>query len=101
MDLVHSATKWIGGHGTTIGGVVVDSGEHILYILLDPYSYIISTSQENSTGRALEDSPVSQNPPRATTGSVSLRLLVPLLLRSNFESKCAFEYIICAIYLLI
>jgi O-acetylhomoserine/O-acetylserine sulfhydrylase len=24
---VHSATKWIGGHGTTIGGVVVDSGK--------------------------------------------------------------------------
>ena len=24
--LVHSATKWIGGHGTAIGGVVVDSG---------------------------------------------------------------------------
>ena len=23
---VHSATKWIGGHGTTIGGVVIDSG---------------------------------------------------------------------------
>lgn len=27
VDIVlHSATKWIGGHGTTIGGVVVDSG---------------------------------------------------------------------------
>lgn len=25
--MVHSATKWIGGHGTTIGGVVIDSGE--------------------------------------------------------------------------
>ncbi|KAI9052742.1 hypothetical protein LZ554_003015 [Drepanopeziza brunnea f. sp. 'monogermtubi'] len=24
--IVHSATKWVGGHGTTIGGVVVDSG---------------------------------------------------------------------------
>ncbi len=24
--LLHSATKWIGGHGTTIGGVIVDSG---------------------------------------------------------------------------
>ena len=23
---VHSATKWIGGHGTTIAGVIVDSG---------------------------------------------------------------------------
>ncbi|MDF3053867.1 MAG: hypothetical protein K0S19_1972, partial [Geminicoccaceae bacterium] len=25
--LVHSATKWIGGHGTAIGGVVVDAGK--------------------------------------------------------------------------
>jgi len=25
--IVQSATKWIGGHGTTIGGVVVDSGK--------------------------------------------------------------------------
>ncbi|KAI5258866.1 O-acetylhomoserine ami [Aureobasidium subglaciale] len=24
--VVHSATKWIGGHGTTVGGVVVDAG---------------------------------------------------------------------------
>lgn len=25
--VVHSATKWIGGHGTTIGGVVIDGGK--------------------------------------------------------------------------
>ncbi|XBW36145.1 hypothetical protein QEN19_001723 [Hanseniaspora menglaensis] len=25
--ITHSATKWIGGHGTTIGGVVIDSGK--------------------------------------------------------------------------
>ncbi|KAF7313084.1 Aminotran-5 domain-containing protein [Mycena kentingensis (nom. inval.)] len=25
--LIHSATKWLGGHGTTIGGVLVDSGK--------------------------------------------------------------------------
>ncbi|KAF2755597.1 hypothetical protein EJ05DRAFT_503056 [Pseudovirgaria hyperparasitica] len=25
--VIHSATKWIGGHGTTIGGIVVDSGK--------------------------------------------------------------------------
>jgi O-acetylhomoserine/O-acetylserine sulfhydrylase len=24
---VHSATKWIGGHGTTIAGAIVDSGK--------------------------------------------------------------------------
>ena len=26
LSVVHSATKWIGGHGTTIAGVVIDSG---------------------------------------------------------------------------
>lgn len=25
--VIHSATKWIGGHGTTIGGIVVDGGQ--------------------------------------------------------------------------
>lgn len=25
--VVESATKWIGGHGTSIGGVIVDSGK--------------------------------------------------------------------------
>ncbi len=25
--VVHSATKWIGGHGTTLGGVIIDSGK--------------------------------------------------------------------------
>ena len=25
--VVHSATKWIGGHGNTIGGVIIDSGK--------------------------------------------------------------------------
>ncbi|ALC92145.1 O-acetylhomoserine aminocarboxypropyltransferase [Bacillus sp. FJAT-18017] len=25
--VVHSATKWIGGHGTTIGGLIVDAGK--------------------------------------------------------------------------
>ncbi|KAG9675647.1 O-acetylhomoserine ami, partial [Aureobasidium melanogenum] len=24
--VIHSATKWIGGHGTTVGGVVIDAG---------------------------------------------------------------------------
>ena len=28
--VVHSATKWIGGHGTTIAGVIVDSGERLI-----------------------------------------------------------------------
>jgi len=28
--VVHSATKWIGGHGTSIGGVIVDSGKFSL-----------------------------------------------------------------------
>lgn len=27
ISVVHSATKWIGGHGNTIAGVIVDSGK--------------------------------------------------------------------------
>lgn len=27
--VVHSATKFIGGHGTTLGGVIVDSGKFV------------------------------------------------------------------------
>lgn len=27
FPIVHSATKWIGGHGTTIAGVIVDAGK--------------------------------------------------------------------------
>ena len=42
--VVESLTKWVGGHGTTIGGIVVDSGAQArLKIML--------TRQENSTGR--------------------------------------------------
>ena len=26
--VVHSATKWIGGHGTTLGGVIIDGGNY-------------------------------------------------------------------------
>jgi O-acetylhomoserine (thiol)-lyase len=25
--VVHSLTKYIGGHGTTVGGIIVDSGK--------------------------------------------------------------------------
>lgn len=28
--VVHSATKWIGGHGTTIAGVIIDSGQFVV-----------------------------------------------------------------------
>ena len=30
--VVASATKWIGGHGNTIGGVVIDSGKFPWYV---------------------------------------------------------------------
>jgi O-acetylhomoserine/O-acetylserine sulfhydrylase len=32
--VIHSATKWIGGHGTTIAGVIVDSGSEYVVIEL-------------------------------------------------------------------
>ena len=46
--VVHSATKWIGGHGNTIAGVVIDSGNRRR---LNIRSLLIFRSiQENSTG---------------------------------------------------
>lgn len=52
--LVHSATKWIGGHGTTIAGVIIDSGTTIVAHL-----HIITSSlfQENLTGPAVANFP--------------------------------------------
>lgn len=37
--LVHSATKWIGGHGTTIAGVAIDSGTRTAAWLRMPPSF--------------------------------------------------------------
>jgi O-acetylhomoserine/O-acetylserine sulfhydrylase-like pyridoxal-dependent enzyme len=37
--LVDSATKWIGGHGTTIAGVVIDSGPSTPSLLLSFMSH--------------------------------------------------------------
>ena len=51
--IVHSATKFIGGHGTSIGGVIVDSGK---------FDWRRTTS-----------SPSSASPTPATTGSSSTR----------------------------
>ena len=31
LGLVHSATRWAGGHGTTIGGVVISRGRSCNY----------------------------------------------------------------------
>lgn len=47
LRAVHSATKWIGGHGTTIAGVIVDSGtspallrdHHFLTLLLGKFDW--------------------------------------------------------------
>ncbi len=52
--VIHSATKWIGGHGTVIGGVVVDSGKfdwaasprfHEDFVAPDPSYHGISYSE--------------------------------------------------------
>ena len=36
--ITHSATKWIGGHGTVLGGVVIDGGA-LLFPPLLPYPH--------------------------------------------------------------
>jgi O-acetylhomoserine (thiol)-lyase len=52
--VLHSATKWIGGHGTVIGGVVVDSGKfdwaasprfHDDFVAPDPSYHGVSYTQ--------------------------------------------------------
>ena len=52
--VIHSATKWIGGHGTVIGGVVVDSGKfdwaasprfHEDFVAPDPSYHGVSYSE--------------------------------------------------------
>jgi O-acetylhomoserine (thiol)-lyase len=52
--VIHSATKWIGGHGTVIGGVVVDSGRfdwaasprfHEDFVAPDPSYHGVSYTQ--------------------------------------------------------
>jgi O-acetylhomoserine/O-acetylserine sulfhydrylase-like pyridoxal-dependent enzyme len=42
---VHSATKWIGGHGTTIAGVVIDSGASTPWLLFSCMSHFFSDRQ--------------------------------------------------------
>jgi O-acetylhomoserine/O-acetylserine sulfhydrylase-like pyridoxal-dependent enzyme len=37
-DIIVATTKWIGGHGTTIGGVVIDGGEFSASFFFQPLS---------------------------------------------------------------
>jgi O-acetylhomoserine/O-acetylserine sulfhydrylase len=43
--VLHSATKWIGGHGTTIGGVVVDSGKFPWDKHADKFPHLVEPSE--------------------------------------------------------
>ena len=62
--VVHSATKFIGGHGTTLGGIVVDSGK----ILLDgPRSAASLWTAAATTGRRAASSRTSRIRTQATT----------------------------------
>jgi hypothetical protein len=72
--VVHSATKWIGGHGTTISGVVVDSGKNPRFdvdatgVLIPHDLSSLRSIQENSTGLPA-DSLLLPLPPKATMAS--------------------------------
>lgn len=43
--VVHSATKWIGGHGTTIAGVIVDSGNFPWDKHVDKFPHLTEPSE--------------------------------------------------------
>lgn len=45
--VVHSATKWLGGHGTTLGGVIVDSGRFDWLGASDKFPHLTQTNAEN------------------------------------------------------
>ncbi|MBO4636439.1 MAG: O-acetylhomoserine aminocarboxypropyltransferase/cysteine synthase [Clostridiales bacterium] len=42
--VVHSATKFIGGHGTTIGGVIIDSGKFDWTSNADKYPWLVENN---------------------------------------------------------
>lgn len=55
--IIHSATKWIGGHGTTIGGVIIDSGKFDWHsgnfpALTSPYRGVVYTEKFGSNAYA-------------------------------------------------
>jgi O-acetylhomoserine/O-acetylserine sulfhydrylase-like pyridoxal-dependent enzyme len=60
MAAVHSATKWIGGHGTTMAGVIVDAGmsQNTSNVIFAPHM-----CQANSIGLVLADSLRSRSLP--------------------------------------
>ena len=48
--MVHSATKFIGGHGTTLGGIIVDSGK--FGNIADPNPSYLGVSFADAAGPA-------------------------------------------------
>jgi hypothetical protein len=87
--VVHSATKWIGGHGTTIAGVIVDAGQCECSARNNPTGGDLShlkAIQERSTGPPVA-SPLSLHLPRATTDSNSSRNSATPLSRQSCASR--------------
>lgn len=76
--LVHSATKWIGGHGTTIGGVIIDSGMSLHWSQRTKLETILLLKfQDDFLGQNQAASPHSQLPANRMMGSFSPRSLAP------------------------
>ena len=77
--IVHSATKWIGGHGTTIAGAIVDAGPSTVVLLFQISCQLMIASalsyQASLTGRNLGNSHRSLNPRRDTMDLSSARHL--------------------------
>ena len=74
FPIVHSATKWIGGHGTTIAGVVIDSGTVPTARLQIADSH---QRQASLTGPAVANSLRSRPRRRGTMDWCSVRLSDP------------------------
>jgi len=87
---VHSATKWIGGHGTTIAGVIIDSGTFIYDLQFDLAR--LSTChlfQATLIGRNQADFPPSRHLQKGSMASFTLKRSAVLRSPSSYASRYA------------
>ena len=53
--VVHSLTKFMGGHGTTLGGAIVDSGKHPeLLVRCEAYRRIWQSQDDETPSMSLQ-----------------------------------------------
>ena len=84
---VHSATKWIGGHGNTIAGVIIDSGTFIYDLQFDLARSTCHLLQATLIGRNQADFPPSRHLQRGSMASSILKRSAVLRSPSSYASR--------------